>query len=252
MLPCYRRSVGSATSLLDDRRSRAGHCAILRRLGWRDAARDLCSGAAAAAARHTHALGLCAAAAAAHRQVWRAGADGATTTSMLASVHRAHHAMVAPPASLTSQARLASQGSHVSSLGELLAAHGLVKVQLNAVNSDVHAVGRDLADGTGVARSVMHQAPCHAPFNPSLEHVDWMCLCAAYGRRCRKADTKSAVRMAGGTLVQVKGRTLLLGAPQRDTDQLMAIAATSNGRAEAATLRKASLCAGSMRLLPNS
>lgn len=39
----------------------------------------------------------------------------------------------------------------MSSLGELLAAHGLVKVQLNAVNSDVHAVGYELADGTGMA-----------------------------------------------------------------------------------------------------
>lgn len=39
----------------------------------------------------------------------------------------------------------------MSSLGELLAAHGLVKVQLNAVNSDVHAVGHELADGTGMA-----------------------------------------------------------------------------------------------------
>ena len=48
----------------------------------------------------------------------------------------------------------------MSSLGDLLAAHGLVKVQLNAVNSDVHAVGRDLADGTGVAgcQSVKHLA----------------------------------------------------------------------------------------------
>jgi hypothetical protein len=47
------------------------------------------------------------------------------------------------------------QRSHVSSLGELLAAHGLVKVQLNAVNSDVHAVGHELADGTGVASIVV-------------------------------------------------------------------------------------------------
>jgi hypothetical protein len=43
----------------------------------------------------------------------------------------------------------------VSSLGELLAAHGLVKVQLNAVNSDVHAVGHELADGTGVAACIV-------------------------------------------------------------------------------------------------
>lgn len=44
-------------------------------------------------------------------------------------------------------------------------------------------------------------------------------------------------------MVQVKGRTLLLGAPQHDTDQLVAIAASSDDRAEAAALRKASVSA---------
>jgi hypothetical protein len=53
----------------------------------------------------------------------------------------------------------------------------------------------------------------------------------------------SGVTAAGGTLVQVKGRTLLLGAPQSDIDQLMAIAVSSNDRADAAALRKASVAA---------
>ncbi len=41
------------------------------------------------------------------------------------------------------------QASHLTSLSELLAAHRLVKVQLNAVNSDVYAVAEQLSEGTG-------------------------------------------------------------------------------------------------------
>lgn len=41
------------------------------------------------------------------------------------------------------------QASHLTSLSELLAAHRLVKVQLNAVNSDVYAVAKQLSEGTG-------------------------------------------------------------------------------------------------------
>ena len=64
-------------------------------------------------------------------------------------------------------------------------------------------------------------------------------LFAQFGRQVIELDTPAA----GGTLVQVKGRTLLLGAPQRSTDQLMAIAASSDDRAEASALRKASISA---------
>ena len=41
------------------------------------------------------------------------------------------------------------QRSHLQSLGELLAAHTLVKVQVNSHNADVLTVGRELADGSG-------------------------------------------------------------------------------------------------------
>lgn len=46
---------------------------------------------------------------------------------------------------------------------------------------------------------------------------------------------------SGGTLVQIKGRTLLLGAPRHDTEQLISVAERSAGRAEAAAARKASI-----------
>jgi hypothetical protein len=44
--------------------------------------------------------------------------------------------------------------SHLQSLSELLKAHGLVKVQLNAVHADVFAIGRQLSDGSGNTQSL--------------------------------------------------------------------------------------------------
>ncbi len=41
------------------------------------------------------------------------------------------------------------QRSHLQSLGELLQAHTLVKVQLNSANADIASVGLQLANGTG-------------------------------------------------------------------------------------------------------
>jgi len=43
------------------------------------------------------------------------------------------------------------QKSHMQSLRELVRAHLLVKVQLNTFNTDIIAVGRELADGSGAA-----------------------------------------------------------------------------------------------------
>lgn len=67
-----------------------------------------------------------------------------------------------------------TQASHVTSLNELLGAHGLVKVQLNAVNSDVFAVGQELANGTGQSSGVtglLQCSTCYSKLN-SLDAED--------------------------------------------------------------------------------
>lgn len=94
--------------------------------------------------------------------------------------------------------------SHLQSLSELLKAHGLVKVQLNAVHADVFAIGRQLSDGSagsllvGKGRTLLfgdHQATTKQLLSTAK---------TSHSRSADASDRKAALVEAGPPMLQLK------------------------------------------------